>query len=84
MDGMDRSDGNIGKVGKGRNRNGQKVFLPIITATAEIGIIGMLDLLRCSSAKQPRHGLLQGQELGAEHQEKKDGYDLAGLHADQK
>lgn len=81
---MDGGYDTIRKLCEGRNRNGQKVFLPIITATAEIGIFGMLDLLRSSSAQQPGHGLLQGQQLHTQHQEEKDRYDLAGLHARQK
>ena len=81
---MKRSDGIIGNVGEGRNRNGQKVFLPIIAGTAKIGIIGMTDLLRCRTAKQPGHGLLQGQQLRTQHKKKKNRYDLAGLHAGSK
>jgi len=57
MNGVDRSYGYIGKMGKGRNRNGQKVFLPIIAGTVWTGIIGMRKFLRRRAAKQPDHGL---------------------------
>ena len=50
---------------EGRNRNGQKIFLPIITGTVGMWIAGMCKLLRCRTAEKPDHGLLQRQQLCA-------------------
>ena len=50
---------------EGRNRNGQKVLLPIITGTAGSRIIGVRKLFRSLTAEQPGHGLLQRQKLCA-------------------
>jgi hypothetical protein len=68
---------------EGRKRNGQIVFLPIITGTAGI-IIGMRKFLRSLSAKQPGHGLSQWNELSAQHHEENNRYDLAPFQALQK
>ena len=69
---------------EGRNRNGQKVLLPIIPGTAGPGIIGVRKFLRSLTTEQPGHGLLQRQKLRAQHQEKKDRYDLANFQVMQK
>jgi len=79
-----RGDRDMRKMLEGRNRNGQKVFLPIIPGTVRFGIIGMRKLFRSLTTEQPGHGLLQGQELCAQHQQEEDGYDLAGSQESQK
>ena len=69
----------IGIMLEGRKRNGQKVCRPIIPGTVRMGIIGVRKLFRGSATEQPGHSLLQGHKLCGQHQQEKDGYDLARL-----
>jgi hypothetical protein len=72
-DGLVRTDEN--GLYEGWMFNGQKLFSQIIAGRLA-AVIDMYQLFRHLATKQPGNGLLQRQELYAQHQEQKYRYDL--------